>query len=97
MQTATSYSHFLAGRYQDAYTWAQSAIRDRPNFVITMCAAAASGALSGQFADARAIVKELRSLEPQLRLANLAELFPFQRKDDAERWRDGLRKAGLPD
>ncbi len=97
MKTATAYSQFLAERYTDAFSWAQAAVRDRPNFVISMCAAAASGALSGQVNEARAIAIRLLQIEPGMRICELDDLFPFQRSCDARRWADGLRIAGLPE
>jgi TolB-like protein len=97
MQTATAYSHFLAGHYDDAFSWAQAAMRERPGIVITMCAAAASGAFCGHVGEARSIVERLRELQPDMRLRDLEELFPFQRSNDSERWREGMQKAGLPE
>jgi TolB-like protein/Tfp pilus assembly protein PilF len=97
MQTARAYSHFLVGRYAEALSWAQTAMRQRPNFVISICAAAASGALAGRLAEAREAMARLRQLEPALRIADLKELSPFGRPDDAARWAEGLRKAGLPE
>ena len=96
VQTATAYSHFLVGRYDEALFWAQTAMRQRPNFVISICAAAASGALAGRLADAEDAMARLRQLEPTLRVGDLRELSPFRRPDDFARWADGLRKAGLP-
>jgi tetratricopeptide (TPR) repeat protein len=97
MQTATAYSHFLFGRYAEALSWAQTAMRQRPNLVISICAAAASGALAGRLREARKAMSHLRQLEPALRISDLKELFPFRRSDDVTRWAEGLRKAGLPE
>ena len=97
MQTATAYSHFLVGRYAEALSWAQTAIRQRPDFVISICAAAASGALAGRLGEAREAMARLRQLEPALRISDLRELFPFRRLDDVARWAEGLRIAGLPE
>jgi TolB-like protein/tetratricopeptide (TPR) repeat protein len=97
MQTATAYSHFLVGRYAEALSWAQTAMRLRPDFVISICAAAASGALAGRLGEAQEAMKRLRELEPALRLSDLRELSPFRRPDDVARWAEGLRQAGLPE
>jgi hypothetical protein len=96
MQTATAYSHFLVGRYDEAFSWAQSAMRQRPNFVISVVAAAASGALADRLPEAQEVMARLRQLKPELRIADLKELSPFGRREDSERWAEGLRKAGLP-
>jgi TolB-like protein len=97
MQTATAYSNFLFGRYVQALSWAQTAMRQRPDFVISISAAAASGALAGRLGEAQEAMWRLRRLEPALRISNLKELFPFRRSDDMTRWVEGLRKAGLPE
>ena len=97
MRTATAYSHFLAGRYAEALSWSQTAMRQQPNFVISICAAAASGALAGRLEEAQEAVERLRQLEPKLRISDLRDLFPFRRSDDAARWAEGLRKAGVSD
>jgi TolB-like protein len=97
MQTATAYSQFLMGRYAEAFSWSQSALRQRPNSVISIVAAAASGALAGRLPEAQEAMERLRQLEPELCVADLKELSPFRRADHSARWADGLRKAGLPD
>jgi TolB-like protein len=97
MQTATAYSHFLNGRYSDALSWARAAMRQRPDVAITVCAAAASGALAGRLSEAEEAMTRLRQIEPNMRIADLPALFPFQRPEDSTRWAEGMRKAGLPD
>ena len=97
VQTATAYAHFFAGRYAEALTWAQSAMRQRPNFVISTSAAAAGGALAGRMAEAQEAMARLRQLEPTLRISNLKGLFPIRRPDDFSKWAEGLRQAGLPE
>jgi hypothetical protein len=39
----------------------------------------------------------MRAVDPDLRLANIAEIAPFRRPEDVARYADGLRKAGLPE
>lgn len=96
IQAATAYCHFLAGRYTEALSWAQIAMRQRPHVVISICVAAASGSLAGQPEKAREAIAHLRRLDPVLRLSDLDDLFPFHRADDRKRWVESLRKAGLP-
>jgi tetratricopeptide (TPR) repeat protein len=97
VQTAIAYAHFFAGRFAEALTWAQAAMRQRPNFVISISAAAAGGALAGRMAEAQEAMARLRQLEPTLRISNLKSLFPIRRPDDFSKWAEGLRKAGLPE
>ncbi|MBN9486971.1 MAG: winged helix-turn-helix domain-containing protein [Alphaproteobacteria bacterium] len=96
IQTATAYCHFLAGRYADALSWAQTAIRQRPDVVISLSVAAASAALAHRPDAARDIMTRLRQLRPELRLSDLDELSSFGRADDRRRWKEAMRAAGLP-
>lgn len=97
MQAATAYAHFFAGRYDEALSWAETAVREQPNFLLSTCMAAASGALAGRPAEAEKAMVRLRQLDPALRISNLEDLFPIRRSADFARWADGLRKAGLPE
>src|SRR5215510_9105358 len=40
MQTAMAHAHFLAGRYAEALSWAEAAVRGHPNYVFANIAAA---------------------------------------------------------
>jgi tetratricopeptide (TPR) repeat protein len=37
-------THFAAGRYAEALSWAKAAVREKPTFIVRICVAAASGA-----------------------------------------------------
>jgi TolB-like protein/class 3 adenylate cyclase len=97
MQSATAWGHFIAGRYDEASSWAESALREQPNFFVATCIAAASGALASRPDEAEKAMARVRQLNPALRLSNLKDLLPFGRQEDFDRWADGLRKAGLPE
>ena len=51
----------------------------------------------GRMEEARAALAEFRELEPQASIELLAKALPFKRKENLERFLDGLRKAGLPE
>jgi len=97
MQAAIASAHFIAGRYTEASSWAESAAREQPNHLIATCIVAASGALAGRLTEAREAVARLSQLEPKLRISNLKDLVPLRRSEDLARLAEGLRKAGLPD
>ena len=96
MQTATALAHFFAGRYGEASSWAETAVREQSNFLVSRCVAAASGALAGRLAEAEKAMAHLRELNPALRLSNIRDLVPLRRSEDFNRWAEGLRIAGLP-
>jgi TolB-like protein/class 3 adenylate cyclase len=97
MQSAIACAHFIAGRYAEALSWAEAAMRVRPTFLLAFCAAAASGAIAGRPAEAEKALARLCQLDPELRISSLKDLMPNRRREDFERWVEGLRKAGLPE
>jgi TolB-like protein/class 3 adenylate cyclase/Flp pilus assembly protein TadD len=96
MRAVVALGHYLAGRYDEAYPWAEAALREKPNFLIAAGTAAASAALTGRPDDAARAMGRMRQVNPDLRLSNLGEWLPFQRPEDIDAWADGLRKSGLP-
>jgi TolB-like protein/class 3 adenylate cyclase len=96
-QTAMACAQFFNGRYAEAWSWAETAMRDRPDYAFPHCIGAASGALAGRMTEAKKTMARLRELMPNLRISNLSELFPLRRPQDVSNFADGLRKAGLPE
>jgi tetratricopeptide (TPR) repeat protein len=94
-QIATAYCHFLAGRHDEASSWAQTAIRQWPDIRISLCVGAASSALAGRLDEASQLVANLRRVDPKLRVADLPDLFPFGRSEHRLLLAQGLRKAGF--
>jgi tetratricopeptide (TPR) repeat protein len=95
-QAAVAAAHFFAGRYEDAASWANSAIREQPVHFIGTCVAAATYAMAGKPEEAAEAMARLRQLDPDLRLSNLGDSFPIRRPEDAALWADALQRAGLP-
>src|SRR5690348_16460778 len=40
MQAATAWAHFFAGRYGEAFSWAVTAMREKPTYLLATCAVA---------------------------------------------------------
>ena len=106
MQAGTALAHFCAGRYSEASTWAEAAVREQRSFLLVLCTAAASNALAGRAArrvrvdvahDAGKAMTRLRQLDPNLRLSNIRNLLTLRRPSDIAKWEEGLRNAGLPE
>ena len=97
MQTTIAMAHFFAGRYAEALSGAQAALREKPDVFLGICIAAASQALAGRFTEAEKAGTHLRQLMPKLRISNLRDQFPIRRPEDFARWAEGLKKAGLPE
>jgi TolB-like protein/class 3 adenylate cyclase len=97
MQNGTAAAHFLAGRYDEASSWAETALRTHANYAPALRIAAASHALAGRFAEAKKFMIRMRQIDSDLRVSKLAELAPFRRPEDLVRYAEGLLKAGLPE
>jgi tetratricopeptide (TPR) repeat protein len=97
MRSATAYAHFIAGRYAEAVSWAEMAIRERPNHSSALRILSASYAMAGRLEQARKTVAHLRELDPGLRISNLDQMNPFRRPEDYASLAEGLRRAGLPE
>jgi tetratricopeptide (TPR) repeat protein len=97
-QSHTALAHFYAGRYDEAAAWAEATLREQPNYLASLRAAAASNAMAGRQEKAQKLMARVCHLDPTLRLSNLADtMAPLRRPEDRNRWVEGLRKAGLPE
>jgi Flp pilus assembly protein TadD len=97
MQGAIACAHFVAGRYAEAFSSAETAMREHPNFLLATCIAATSAAPAGRFEEARKAMVRLRRIDPGLRISNLNDVISYLRAEDFAKWAEGLRKAGLPE
>jgi adenylate cyclase len=95
-QTGTAAAYFLAGRYDDASSWAERAARERTTFSSALRIAAASHACAGRFAEAQDFISRLREIDPTFRLGDVKAAAPFRGAEDVARYADALRNAGLP-
>jgi adenylate cyclase len=96
VQNGVVLAHFFAGRYEEALDWAQRALRQNPNYAAALIMAAVSGALAGRNEDRDKAVARLRELDPQVRIANFANVWPLRRAGDLAAFEEGLRLTGLP-
>ena len=97
MNGAEALAHFVAGRYDEAFASAESALRQNPFFSQGTRIAVASAALLGRMQDAKKYFARLQMLDPELRISNLGDRISFRRPDDFSRFAEGLRKAGVPE
>ena len=94
---ASQASFLSSGCGEEAADWAGKALRMRPNYLTAVRGAAASHALAGRLNEAQKFMTQMRGLDPVLRIVNLNELLPLRRQEHFDRWREGLRLAGLPE
>jgi len=91
-----AFAHFQAGRYAEAASAAQVAIRQRPGHAVPYIMAAASYGLNGEIDRAREVATHLAQLVPGISAAELEETFLYCRQEDRSRLAAGLRAGGLP-
>jgi TolB-like protein/class 3 adenylate cyclase len=97
MQSTISAAHFFAGRCAEAMSWAETSLREHPDYIPSLAVAAAAGALAGNTIAAEKAMARLRHLMPELCISNLKDMWPIRRAEDFDRWAEGMRKAGLPE
>jgi tetratricopeptide (TPR) repeat protein len=97
MRAAIACAHFFAGRYEEALSWAQMAMREHPEMLFATGTAAASAAVLGRMPEAHLAMARLRELDPELRVSNLKDFIPLRREEDFAAWSGALQKAGLPE
>lgn len=96
MQGATALAHFCAGRYPEALSWAEAASRQQSSNGTLIALVAAISAQMGNISKAQEAMRRLHRLDPR-GLSSLINHFLLRRPEDATKWAQGLRKAGLPE
>ena len=91
-----AFAHFQAGRYAMAAAEAQRAIQLRPGHPVLYVMAGASFGLSGQVAQAQAMIAKVRELVPTMRARDMEEHFSYCLREDRERLARGLVAGGMP-
>jgi tetratricopeptide (TPR) repeat protein len=95
MRAATGFAHLLAGRYDEAISWAQRACLDQPNYPVVWRLLASSSALSGRLDQAQEALARTLQLDPGLEMSTLSHYATWRRAEDFERYAEGLQLAGL--
>ena len=97
-RAGTAHAHFFLGRYDEAASWAAMALQDNPDYQPGLRIAAPSNAMAGRPEQAHQAVARLRQVNPALRVSTLKDVVgPYRRAEDLSRFKEGLRRAGLPE
>ncbi len=89
-------AYFGSGKYNEAVTWARRAVLQRPEFTFGLRTLAASLSQSGRTDEARNVLARAMALEPDFTLAGGRRVLLTAHPAFAERYMEGLHKAGLP-
>jgi adenylate cyclase len=91
------FSHFIAGRYDEALSWGTRTLRDQPDFLAALRLVAASSACIGRMDEAQAAMARHLRLDPAMQLSKLRQYNPTRKPADFGRFAAALRKAGMPE
>src|SRR5204862_8329500 len=86
MRVGTAFAYMLAGRFDEASSWAERAFREEPNYHPAAIVKAASNALAGRIEDAGYAMERLRQIDPTLCISKLKERHPIRRPEDLARF-----------
>ena len=92
-------AHFLAGRYEDGFSWAKIAVQQNPNYVGALRIMMSCHAMAGRIEEARQAWAVARQIDPTQRISIVLNRLRFQRwrPEDIERYVEALRIAGMPE
>jgi adenylate cyclase len=97
VQTGLAWAHFLAGRNEDASTWAATAVRQQPNYLSGQRAMMACHAMTGRLEEAREVCARALQLDPTQRISGIKDRVRLSRAQDIERLAQAYRIAGMPE
>ena len=87
--------HFIEKRYDEARMWVEKALHENPNFPTGYRLLASVRGMLNNRAEARAAYQKFDRLAPGVTIATTLEAVPYAFDDDAERFAEGLRRAGM--
>jgi TolB-like protein/Tfp pilus assembly protein PilF len=89
--------HFIEKRYDEAHMWAEKALYEEPKFPSGVRLKASAQGMLGNLAEARVAYELFDEIVPGATIAAMVEAIPFAYEDDAQRFAEGLRRAGMPE
>ena len=92
-----AWAHFMAGRNEEASSWAAATIRRQPNFLAGHSIMMACQVMSGRVEEARKACVLALQLNPTLRIFRIKQIAPFRKAEDIERLEQAFRIAGMPE
>ncbi len=95
--TALALAAFSAEQYEDAVAWSKKTIEENPNHPGAYRLLATSYAQLAHLEKAQMALEMMLHQMPGMTISATRQQVPWKRTDDALRYLDGLRKAGLPE
>ncbi|MFP6747838.1 MAG: hypothetical protein VCD66_09620 [Alphaproteobacteria bacterium] len=89
--------NFNDERYDEARIWAEKALHENPNFPTGHRFLAAVLGMLGDLDAARAAYENFDRMAPGMTVNACVQAVPFAFEEDARRFAEGLRRAGMPE
>jgi TolB-like protein/class 3 adenylate cyclase len=97
-RSGLAHAHFFLDRYEEALQWGEGHARDNPVAHPAFRICAASAAFAGKMDQAQRFAARLKQIDPAFRVSRLEDhLGPYQSHEFLEKYKQGLRLAGLPE
>jgi TolB-like protein/Tfp pilus assembly protein PilF len=90
-----AYCQYVGQHYDEAIRLSREAIRQRGDFVGAHRVLTAAAGMADQCDVAKAALRELRRVQPNISLTWLANQMPFEHAAEREHYIEGFRRAGL--
>jgi tetratricopeptide (TPR) repeat protein len=94
---ATAWALFFGGKFDEAARLTERITSALPTFLPAWRVGAISYAMNGDRDRAAIAARKVLEFDPSARVSILVPLLPLRRPEDRERYREGLRAAGIPD
>ena len=92
-----AFAQYVLGHYESALSWADRTLRLMPGFLQADTVRAAALAQLGRAEEAKGSLERFLAHFPDATCTRHLRNFRWRNPDDVEHFKDGLRKAGLPE
>lgn len=97
-KSAYAHAYFFLDRHEDALRVAESMVQSNPDGHTGLRTGSASAGFAGQMDVAQKLASRLKLVDPAFRVSRLEEyLGPYRPPEFREKYKQGLRRAGLPE
>ena len=97
VQMGFVFTHFFAGRYDEALASGKKALAINPNYTTAVLMTAISAALAGRDDEAAKAVSQLQRLDPTCTISTFRDFWPLRREQDQTAFEKGLQLTKLPE
>ena len=94
---ALAHAYFFLDRHDEALQVSEAVLRSNPNFYPGLRIGAASAALAGKTDLAQELVARITQVDPAIRVSSLQDYVGPYRAELLDKYKQGLRLAGLPE